>query len=46
MGSFDIKEESRFTQKGSPTRGKSASGHSAINSQESEIREKKKKEGK
>ena len=41
MRSFDLKEESRFTQKGSPTRGKSAGGHSTINSQESEIREKK-----
>ena len=41
MRSFDLREEFGFTQKGSPARGKLASGLSAIGSQESEIREKR-----
>ena len=40
MRSFDLREESGFTQIGSLIRGKSASGLLAINSQEGEIREK------
>ena len=39
--SFDLIEEFEFTQKGSPAKGKSTSGLSAISPQESEIREEK-----
>ena len=40
MKSFDLREESGFTQIGSPVRGNLAGGLLAINSQEGEIREK------
>jgi len=39
MRIFYLREEFGFTQKGSPTRGKSASGLLAISPQESEVRE-------